>query len=302
MTEVGCPLCKVPADLLFRATDANRSVSRETFAYHRCALCGLVFIATVPPDLARYYGDGYHRPPPRRADLERVADRTRYQIDMVRRYVSGGRLLEIGPGVGCFAWLARQAGFEVEAIEQDAGCCAYLTGQLGVAAVRSDAPAEVLAERPRRYDAVVLWHVLEHLPDAWDVVHHGAGALREGGIVLVATPNPDAWQFQVMGARWPHVDAPRHVYLIPATVLSRQLEERGLQRVLLTTTDPGGLAWNRFGWGRAAVNLLPASARNGRAARGLTELVGRSVSAITGRLERGELRGSTYTAIFARRI
>jgi len=84
-------------------------------------------------------------------------------------------------------------------------------------------------------------------------------------------------------------------------VLSRKLEERGLERVLLTTTDPGGLAWNRFGWGRAAVNVLPASARNGLAARTLSEVVGRCVTAFTGRFERREFRGSAYTAVFRRR-
>jgi SAM-dependent methyltransferase len=286
--------------LLFRTTDVNRMVSRETFPYHRCGRCGLIFLGSMPSDLGRYYGNGYHARPRSAVDLERIAGRTRYQIDMVRRYVSGGRLLEIGPGMGVFAWLAKRYGFEVETIEQDADCCDYLRERIGVTVVRTGSPASVLAEWPRRYDAIVLWHVLEHLPDAWDVLDRAAGALKTQGILLVATPNPDAWQFRVMGRRWPHVDAPRHLYLIPAVVLRRQLEELGCECRLVTTTDPGGLRWNRFGWGRAAVNLLPPPTRNGLLARALAEAVGRGVSAFTGPFERVELRGSAYTAVFAR--
>jgi hypothetical protein len=58
------------------------------------------------------------------------------------------------PGFGSFAFLAKRAGFEVEAIEQDRSAD-YLATRVGVRVVKSASPAEVLAHTDRRCDAIV---------------------------------------------------------------------------------------------------------------------------------------------------
>lgn len=65
---------------------------------------------------------------------------------------------------------------------------------------------------------------------------------------MIAKPNPDSLQFRLLGARWAHVDAPRHLSLIPPHALRSQAQRLGLRLAHVTTSDPAGNEWNRFGW------------------------------------------------------
>lgn len=286
-----CPACAGDTEPAFAARDYNRRCSRRVFHYARCRRCRLIFLADPPDDLVRYYDGDYYRFPPR-DELHAIATKSRYELDMLTAWTAGGRLVEIGPAQGVFALQAATAGFDVTAIEMDARCCAYLESVVGVQAVNSDRPEEALrALAPS--EAIVMWQVIEHLPDPWRVLDGAADNLREGGILLVATPNPAALGLRLLGRYWPHVDAPRHLQLIPAELLSDQLAARGLQRVALWTDDPGARSWNRFGWQRVLMNL---SSR--RTVRGAMFVLGALVAAVLAPVERRGRRASSYTAVF----
>ena len=59
-------------------------------------------------------------------------------------------------------------------------------------------------------DAVVLWHVLEHMPDPAAALERVRGWLAPSGVLLVAVPNLDSLQARVAGPKWFHLDLPRH--------------------------------------------------------------------------------------------
>ena len=207
-----CPLCGGKTFLLHMATDENHSVSKAVFNYLKCSACEGIFLDEPPDDLGRYYQSEYYAIPSLER-LQRVADKDRNKIDTVLRFATGGRLLEVGPAFGVFAWQAKQADFVVDVIEMDARCCEYLQGSLGVNVTQSDNPV-VAMEALAQHEVIAIWHVLEHLPDARAFLRGAANNLRPGGVLVIAMPNPDAWQFRVMGRHWPHLDAPRHLTLI----------------------------------------------------------------------------------------
>ena len=189
-----CPLCGGATGGLFFATDENHRISQTSFAYLKCKGCHGVFLETPPADLGRYYRSDYYAIPTLE-DLQKVVDKDRNKIDTVLRFVAGGRLLEVGPAFGVFAWQAKQAGFVVDAIEMDSRCCDYLQGTLGVNVTQSDNPPRAMQTLPQ-HDVIAIWHVLEHLPDALDFLRAAAANLKPGGVLVVAMPNPDAWQFK----------------------------------------------------------------------------------------------------------
>ena len=165
-----CPVCHKGAELSFQAKDWNRKVSGETFDYHRCPDCGLIFLSNVPDDLGAYYGNEYYREPSLKK-IKKVAAKTGYQLDMVRRFVRGGHLLEIGSAFGTFAYQAKEAGFQVDVIEREKRCCEFLSNVVGVKAIESDAPHEAMGSKGH-YDVIVLWQVIEHLPHPSSFRHH----------------------------------------------------------------------------------------------------------------------------------
>lgn len=244
-----CPFCGGKASLFLQATDVNRRVSDLVFQLLRCEACGLLSLGNPPADLGRYYTAGYHPKASTVADLEPQLRPHRYKLDLVRRYHAGGRLLEIGPSMGAFCLLAQRAGFEVEAIEIDPGCVAFLRDQLGIRTHHSGDPDLVLAQaEDETYDVICLWHALEHVPRPWAVLDAAARRLRPGGCVVIACPNPDSWQARVMGPRWPHWDLPRHLFAIPIAWLRRRAAALGLTVALETTKDQGSLHLNLIGW------------------------------------------------------
>lgn len=287
-----CPYCDTGSHLYFKSRDYNRRVTRNVFDHYRCPSCHLVFIAPTPKNLGEYYPDSYHFIPDSAGYLETNSVHEQYKIELVQQFASNGRLLEIGPGHGSFAYLAKRSGFEVEAIEIDERCCSFLRDTIGIRAIKSDTVCDALHGLDP-YDVIALWHVIEHLPDPWTTLSMLSMNLKPGGILIIAAPNPDSFQFRIQGRRWPHVDAPRHVMLIPATVLTEHLGPLGLQPALVTTRDKGSLGWNSFGWSFFFSNMCSS-----RYLKRLAHIVGRIVTLMLYPIESKEGRGAAYTVIY----
>jgi SAM-dependent methyltransferase len=288
-----CPLCGGPAGRSFVASDLNRGASEESFRYDRCRACGTYFLDAPPVDLSPYYPQTYYNLASA-GELDRLAGSEQSNIRRLLDHVQPGRLVEIGPGEGVFSRAARNAGFEVTAIEMDSRACEYLREVVGIEAINSALPEEVLPTLPPSR-AIVMWHVIEHLRRPWATIESLASNLEPGGVLVIASPNPRAAQFRLLGRRWAHVDAPRHLFLIPAETLARRCGELGLRLVSTTTADPAGRHWNRFGW-EYALRRPPRSRPGGRAAIALSAVLARLLRPI----EEGRERGCAYTSIFVK--
>lgn len=286
-----CASCGAAAELVFLAQDTNRLISTTSFPYYRCAACGWWFLHPPPADLGAYYPTGYHPIPADAADLAERAELDRYKIDLVLAQRSGGRLLEVGPSYGMFLHLAREAGFDCAGIEMDSGCCAFLR-TLGFTVRQSDdVVGSLAASEPS--DVVAAWHVIEHLPDPWSALTAMVANLKPGGLLVLAQPNPGALQFRLLGRYWTHLDAPRHLCLIPPALLESRLRRLGCTPVQITATDRGSLGWNRFGWVHSLRNLARS-----RLLRFALHVSARLIELAVMLLERSGMRGSAYTAIF----
>ena len=290
-----CPHCASMASFEFCARDMNLRVSRADFPYFQCHGCGLWFIAEAPTDLDRYYPAAYFTLPANKARLTEVAGREQFKLDLIRPYQSGGDLLEVGSAWGSFAYAAKLAGYDVTSVEMDERCCQYLREVVGVTVYNSDA-AGALPTGLAEYDVVALWHVLEHVQHFEEMLSQLAGLVRPGGIMAIASPNPDAWQFRLMRNRWPHVDAPRHLQLIPVRLIIEILSRHNFNLLLATCDDRGGRRWNTFGWQRLIINSLPSS----RVATAVGLATGAGLGAMLTPFDGRPLRGAAYTLILKR--
>jgi 2-polyprenyl-3-methyl-5-hydroxy-6-metoxy-1,4-benzoquinol methylase len=291
--NTSCPHCRTDSRLCFRSRDYNRRTTPEIFDHHRCPRCGVIFIDPVPADLHAYYPDEYHAVPATLATVEALSATDQYKIENIQRYVREGRLLEIGPSFGGFAYRAKQAGFETEAIEMDARCSAFLNDVLQVPTVNTiDIGAALNTLKP--FDVVAMWHVIEHLPNPWEILEAVSRKINAGGVLVLAAPNPGSLQFRVLGRRWPHLDAPRHLMLIPAQVLIDKMATLGMKTELVTTTDEGARACDLFGWVSFFSSLWRPPGMVNRELRKFGHRFTRLVAPI----EKREGNGSAYTLVF----
>jgi SAM-dependent methyltransferase len=242
-----CAQCGGRGRRLFAAQDLNRHSTEESFEYFRCGACGLVFMDPVPSDLGRFYPAGYHEIPPTLDDLAKRRPHELFKLEAIGADGNGKRLLEIGPSYGAFAIQAKRAGYDMHAIEMDAGCCRYLREEVQISVTHTtDVAASVAGVG--RFDVITLWHSLEHLADPWTLLDVLPAHLEPGGLIAFATPNPQSVQFRVFGRHWIHLDAPRLVTLIPAAVLEARLARLGMRRIHLSSTDQGAADCNALGW------------------------------------------------------
>ena len=294
MVESECSICSVRGMPFLQTKDYNRRISAQIFSYRKCPSCGLIYLANVPEDLERYYSVNYYAIP-NLAKLKRIASAERFKIEMIKKYVKTGSLLEVGSAFGVFAYQAKEAGFSVDCIEMNERCCKYLTNEIGVNVVHSDLPHKAV-ESMKKHDVIAMWHVLEHLANPWECLGALADNLSPGGILIIATPNPQAFQFRILGGHWPHVDAPRHLNLIPENVLTQFLKPFGLELVSLTTSDAGGRGWNRFGWQRYFMNCF-----SGKWVQRISFVAGYLVSLPMALWDSRNFNGCAYTAIFQKK-
>jgi len=277
--------------------DFNQEKSDESFQYYRCNDCKSIFLQPVPNNLSFYYGESY--PAYAVKNINRIEKKNNYheqaKLEIVKKYASSGKLVEVGPATGRFLAAASRAGYEVLGIEQDAGCVEYIRNILKLNVKCSDKPTDELLQLVACCDVIVAWHVIEHLQDLRGFVSATAKALRKSnGIVVVSTPNPDAWSFKVFGRYWFHLDAPRHLTLIPLQALDRLMADQGLEREACIFDDPVGLHLNKYGWQNSLMNLSSNKKIRWPWLAGL----GRILSIAMLLFDQMLGRGAAYTAIY----
>lgn len=287
-----CIYCEVPAPFYFKGKDYNRKISDTTFNHYRCPNCKLIFISPFPDNLGDYYPDDYHYIPDSLRFLDAVSPHEQYKIDMLKPFIDKGRLLEIGPSLGGFAYAAKKSGYETETIEMDSRCSDYLNNIAEIPTINTDDTLGALAKL-NAFDVIAMWHVIEHLTEPWKTLDAIYKKLNPNGILILAAPNPDSIQFKIMGRRWPHVDSPRHLTLIPADLIIDKMTKMGMKLELLTTKDKGGLGWNTFGWEYFFTNFSSKQNIKLRLKR-----IGLVLSRLFSPLDKIENKGCAYTIIF----
>jgi SAM-dependent methyltransferase len=290
-----CPLCGAASDYALTATDRNRELTSERFVYNRCRACASVFMVDPPDDLSRYYAGAYHGfgadgEPEWRANPT-LLEVERFRAALLREHAGSGRLIDIGAGAGGFAAAAVDAGFDVSAIEMDRRCCEYMRGRLGVEAICSDEPIEALRALPSA-SVISLWHSLEHLHAPAEMLAAAADRLQVGGVLALGVPNPRSLQFRLLRNRWAHLDAPRHLCLMPESALTAHLESLGLRRLDAMTGDPFGVICAIHGW-TYALRRRPARSESPKA----TIHAGRLLARALGPLEHARRQGPALTML-----
>jgi len=149
-------------------------------------------------------------------------------------------VLDAGAGTGRLVEALARSGYAASGIEPSARSAA-----IAAAAGRPVSREGIESHREEGLDAVILWHVLEHLcapSAALESVHRW---LRPGGLLLVGVPNIASSQARIGGSGWLHLDAPRHRTHFSPNGLELLLRARGFDPLrthhLVWEHNPAGM-------------------------------------------------------------
>ncbi|MGI0134289.1 MAG: class I SAM-dependent methyltransferase, partial [Candidatus Micrarchaeaceae archaeon] len=122
----------------------------------------------------------------------------------------GGRLLDVGCGSGDTIDEMQRRGWNCEGIDFDPE-----TARIAQERGFSVYVGELHAQRypGDTFDAIVMSHVIEHVPDPLGLFEECRRILKPGGRLIVLTPNGSSWGHQVFGANWLYLDPPRHLHI-----------------------------------------------------------------------------------------
>jgi SAM-dependent methyltransferase len=239
-----CPACGGELRLWRTVASAEPGLGDERYDLLRCTTCRSA--VTVGESAPALYETGAYRPgTPRLHASARPALRQfdRQRLAFVRAlHPPPARLLDVGAGRGRFVLAAAGAGYRATGLEPSAR---GIEAAAALGAAVSQAGVEDADVDADSLDVITLWHVLEHLDDPGAALSRLRGWLRPGGGLLVGVPNLDSLQARIGGARWYHLDVPRHRVHFTSAGIQALLWRRGFEvvgvRHLLLEHNPFGM-------------------------------------------------------------
>jgi len=221
-----CPICGHTSITSFPGVQ-DFTVSKEMFSLNTCSSCSFLFTSN-PPDkfsIGKYYqSDTYiSHTDGKKGFVEQV-----YQL-VRKRTVSGkrklvqdavnkiqGTILDYGCGTGAFLHEMNSCGWSIMGIEPDAGARAKAEKATSSTIFLPDQLSDL---ESCEFDAVTMWHVLEHVHDLDWTIQQVKRVLKPSGKLFIAVPNNDAFDANYYGKFWAAYDVPRHLYhFTPATM------------------------------------------------------------------------------------
>ncbi|MBL7710509.1 MAG: class I SAM-dependent methyltransferase [Chitinophagaceae bacterium] len=231
-----CPVCgSCDISTVLLATD--HTVSKEKFPVVECSNCTLRFTQNVPgPEcIAPYYKseDYISHTNTSKGLINRLYQFVRNRTMVSKRKLiqqstglSEGTLLDVGSGVGKFVQVMKQAGWQVTGLEPDAdarkvAAQVYNTTLTDIAQF-NDLPVG-------SFDAITMWHVLEHVHELQRYMQQLKALLKENGKLFIAVPNYRSTDAAIYKEHWAAYDVPRHLYHFSPRSIELLMEKNGMK-------------------------------------------------------------------------
>lgn len=231
-----CPVCKsTEIKAVVEAKDIT--VSNEFFNIWHCSNCTLRFTQDVPDaeHIGKYYQSQnyishsnthkgtinklYHA-------VRKITLSTKKNIVEKNTKKKSGSLLDIGAGTGAFASTMKKNGWHVTGLEPDATARANAKKEFNIDLLSTD---ELFNLEKNSFDAITLWHVLEHVHGLHSYIEKFYELLKPDGCLIIAVPNYTSYDATEYSGAWAAYDVPRHLYHFSPKSMHRLLQQHNFK-------------------------------------------------------------------------
>lgn len=195
-STVICPYCcDLDSALLYRNSLWNM---------YKCPKCGLYYTINFNEkqniyvedyffdEYKRLYGKTYEE------DRENIRKLAINRINILKKYINSGSLLDFGSGMGFFAEYAEEKGYKTTSIDVSSYAVEYMKNKLGLNAICAD--QSYLEKSPDFYDVITSFYAIEHIKDFEKMIFLFYQRLNADGVLVLSTPNAAGfsvkWRFE----------------------------------------------------------------------------------------------------------
>lgn len=231
-----CPVCN-SMDIRNVLEVKDHTVSGELFTVAECGSCSLRFTQDVPCEngINPYYKSEdyishtntakgivnslYH------AVRKKTIRGKRKLIENITG-IKNGSMLDVGSGTGAFANEMKKHGWQATGLEPDADARKLAKDQYQLELADTGQFYQLPADH---FDAITLWHVLEHVHDLSKYVQQLKALLKQNGKLFIALPNYTSADAAIYREYWAAYDVPRHLYHFSPQSMDVLMTNNGLK-------------------------------------------------------------------------
>lgn len=226
-----CPICKGKSQFLFDKYD---------YAIQGCGGCGHQFVdlSTGLGHVQQVYDDSYFRGggagyPDYLAEGRLLRHHGRRYAQLLRRYMTPGRMLDVGAAAGFILQGFVDDGWQGEGTEPNDAMADYGRSQLRLPI--HTGPLEELPRgeiyRPGTYDLVTMIQVVAHFYQLRRAFEVAAQATKPGGFWLIETWNRQSWTARLLGSNWHEYSPPSVLHWFSPETLTQLAQQYGFETV-----------------------------------------------------------------------
>ena len=214
-----CPCCgKSTIHAALSAIDYT--VSKKQFEIWQCDNCHIRFTQNAPgkEEIGQYYQSSAYISHSDTAQgfinkmYHKVRRHTLLQKKKLIINITGkkkGAILDIGAGTGAFINVMKEAGWKITGLEPD---LTARTKAKELYDVALNNPEHLFSLTGKSFDAITMWHVLEHVHELHEYLDKLKNLLKPDGKLIIAVPNYTCYDEKFYKQYWAAYDVPRHLY------------------------------------------------------------------------------------------
>jgi len=232
----GCPNCR-DTNIFKVLTAQDYTVSGEEFEIWECKNCTQRFTQNIPDEqnIGKYYqSENYISHSDTSKGLinnlyHRVRNRTLIQKRNLIEKETGkkaGNILDVGAGTGAFLNTMKNANWNCTGIEPDKTAREKALQLYNLNLKKAE---NIYLLSSQSFDAITLWHVLEHVHELHKYIQQLKNLLSPHGKLFIAVPNYTSGDEKIYKQYWAAYDVPRHLYHFSPQSMKVLLNAHGLK-------------------------------------------------------------------------